>query len=137
VVALEEDAGRSPFLTENLKLERRSRIGSFNVFITGEARSEPTAAGPQRWRVDVPAAQAPGWLPVPIAYSPLWVARTGGTRLGVRADDLGLLEVELPPGATSVELEHRPGVAEWAGVGLSLLSLAVLALAAIPLRRCV
>ncbi len=136
VVALEEDARRSPFLTENPKLERRSRIGSFNVFITGEPRSEPTAAGPQRWRVDVPTAQAPGWLPVPIAYSPLWIARTGGTRLGVRADDLGLLEVELPPGATSVELEHRPGVAEWAGVGLSLLSLAVLALAAIPLRRC-
>jgi hypothetical protein len=136
VVALEEDVGRSRFLNENQEFERRSRIGSFNVFTAGEPRSEPIAIGPQRWRVDVPPARVPGWLPVPIAYSPLWVARTGEARLGVRADDLGLLEVEVSPGAASVELEHRPGVAEWAGVGLSLLSLAVLILAAIPRRRC-
>jgi hypothetical protein len=135
VVALEEDARRSMFLTGNQEFERRSRIGSFNVFSAGEPRHEPAAVGPQRWRVDVPPARGPGWLPVPIAYSPLWVARTGEARLRVRRDDVGLLEVELPPGTASVELEHRPGVAEWAGVGLSLLSLAVLALAAIPRRR--
>ncbi len=136
VVALAEDAGRSMFLTENQEFERRSRIGSFNVFTAREPRAEPIATGPQRWRVEVPPTRAAGWLPVPIAYSPLWVARTGEARLGVRPDELGLLEVELPPGAASVELEHRPGVAEWAGVGLSLLSLAVLILAAIPRRRC-
>jgi hypothetical protein len=135
VIALDEDVGRSMFLNENQEFERRSRIGSFNIFVTRESRSEPTAIGPQRWRVDVPPARAPGWLPVPIAYSPLWVARTGQARLGVRPDDLGLLEVELPPGAASVELEHRPGVVEWAGVGLSVLSLAVLILAAIPRPR--
>jgi hypothetical protein len=135
VIALAEDAGRSPFLEDNRAFENRSRIGSFNVFVAREPRPEPTATGPQRWRVEVPPARAPGWLPVPIAYSPLWVARTGQARLGVRPDDLGLLEVELPPGTASVELEHRPGVAEWAGVGLSLLSLAVLAVAAIRRRR--
>ena len=135
VVALEDDVGRSTFLNENHEFERRSRIGPFSVFIAGEPRREATVAGPQRWRIDVTLARAPGWLPVPIAYSPLWVARTGEARLGVRPDDLGLLEVELPPGTASVELEHRPGVAEWAGVGLSLLSLAILALAAIRRRR--
>ena len=135
VVALEDDVGRSTFLHENHEFERRSRIGPFSVFIAGEPRREATVAGPQRWRIDVTLARAPGWLPVPIAYSPLWVARTGEARLGVRPDDLGLLEVELPPGTASVELEHRPGVAEWAGVGLSLLSLAILALAAIRRRR--
>ncbi len=127
VVALDEDVERSPFLTENQLLKKHSRIGSFRVFIAAEPRSEPAAIGLQRWRVDVPGL-ASGWLPVSIAYSPLWVARTGGARLAARADDLGLLEVELPPGATSLELEHRPGVVEWAGVGLSLLSLAGLAL---------
>lgn len=134
VVALEEDVGRSTFLKENPEFERRSRIGSFNVFTTREPRSEPTALGPQRWRVEVSSPRAPAWLPVPIAYSPLWVARTGEARLGARPDDLGLLEVEVPPGAVSVELEHRPGGAEWAGVGLSLLSLAALILAAIRRR---
>jgi len=135
VVALEEDARRSKFLTGNHEFEKRSRVGSFNLFIAGEPRSELIATGPQRWRVDVPPAHPAGWLSAPIAYSPLWVARTGAARLGVRPDDLGLLEVELPPGTVSVELEHRAGVAEWVGIGLSLLSLALLARAAIPRRR--
>ncbi len=134
VVALEEDVGRSLFLSDNPLFKRQPRIGSFNVFFSGDARSEPMAIGPQRWRVAV-AAGAAGWLPLPVAYSPLWVARAGAARLALRRDDLGLLEAAVPAGATSVELEHRPGVAEWAGAGLSLLSVAGLGLVSLKRRR--
>jgi hypothetical protein len=48
----------------------------------------------------------------------------------LRRDDLGLVEVAPPPGATEVELEQRPGPAEWAGVAVSLLAVAMLGLAA-------
>jgi hypothetical protein len=67
---------------------------------------------------------------LPIAYSPLWVARAGERAVPLRRDDLGLVEVAPPPGATEVELEQRPGPAEWAGVAVSLLAVAMLGLAA-------
>ena len=51
----------------------------------------------------------------------------------VRRSDLGLVEVAVRPGTTEVEMEHRPGAAEWAGVGLSVLSMALLA--SIGVRR--
>jgi hypothetical protein len=57
---------------------------------------------------------------LPIAYSPLWVARADGAPLAVRRDERGLLEVALVAPASSVELEHRAGLVEWVGVGLSL-----------------
>jgi hypothetical protein len=128
VVALEEDVGRAQFLTENPSFGRNSRIGSFNIFVSTAAREEPAPIGPQRWRVAV-AGGTPGWRRVSFAYSPLWVARAAGAALPARRDDLGLLEVSVPAGVTAVELEHRPGAAEWAGLGLSLLSVALLAAA--------
>jgi hypothetical protein len=134
VVALEEDAGRSAFLGQNPLLERHVRIGSFSVFVSSGARPGPVATGPQRWRVDVPPGSV-GWLSLPVAYSPLWVARAGAAGLPSRRDDLGLVEVDVPPGAVSVELEHRPGVAEWTGAALSLLSLAALGLASVGRAR--
>jgi hypothetical protein len=63
------------------------------------------------------------------------VARAGAAGLPSRRDDLGLVEVDVPPGAVSVELEHRPGVAEWTGAALSLLSLAALGLASVGRAR--
>lgn len=138
VVALEEDVRRAPCLYENRALTRHSRIGSFNVFVGAGAAAEPTQSGPQRWRIDIPAG-ASGWIAASIAYSPLWVARAAGERLAIRPDELGLLEVEVPSGAASIELEHRPGLVEWAGLGLSLTALAGLALTrlrATPRRRC-
>jgi hypothetical protein len=126
VVALEEDARTAPFLTENPELTHHSLIGPFTVFTAGRARSVPTPIGPQRWRVDT-SGSPPGWLPLSVAYSPLWVARAEGAPIPARRDALGLLEVALPAGAAAVELEHRPGWAEWAGVAVSLLSAAALA----------
>jgi uncharacterized membrane protein YfhO len=91
--------------------------------------TEPVPIGVQRWRVALPAA-APGWVSLPVAYSPLWLARADGVSLAVRRDDRGLLEVALPAPASSVELEHRAGAAEWAGVALSLGAVGALLLGA-------
>jgi hypothetical protein len=132
VVALEEDESKAEFLTDNQSVRRLSRIGSFRLFAMEETAPLPVPAGAQRWRIAVPGA-APGWVPLPIAYSPLWLARADGAALATRRDERGLLEVALVAAASSVELEHRPGAAEWAGVGLSLG--AVLVLLAIWWRR--
>jgi hypothetical protein len=132
VVAPDEDVGVAPFLDGNRALRRVSRIGPFDVFVFRAPRDEPTPMGPQRWRVAAPPA-ASGWSPLAIAYSPLWVARAAGGRIPARRDALGLLEVSPPPGTTVLELEHRPGPAEWAGAALS--ALGVIALALVSLRR--
>ena len=118
----------------NPALRRSARIGSFNVFVFHDSREEPTSIGPQRWRVPV-APDASGWAGLAIAYSQLWVARAGGTRIPTRRDALGLLEVMAPAGTAVVELEHRAGAAEWAGVAVSLLSLGALGLLSIRRAR--
>jgi uncharacterized membrane protein YfhO len=97
-----------------------------------DGAAEPVPTGDQRWRIPLPPT-APGWVSLPIAYSPLWVARADGAPLAVRRDERGLLEVALVAAASSVELEHRAGTAEWAGVAVSLG--AVLALLAVWWRR--
>ncbi|HTG11879.1 MAG TPA: hypothetical protein VK746_13855 [Candidatus Eisenbacteria bacterium] len=83
------------------------------------------ATGAQRWRISVAGAE-PGWVALPIAYSPLWIARADGAALATRRDEQGLLEVGLVAPGSSVDLEHRPGIAEWAGVALSLAAIIVL-----------
>jgi hypothetical protein len=132
VVVQDEDVGLASFLDGNRELRRAARIGPFDVFVFRAPRDEPTPIGPQRWRVAAPPATS-GWSPLAIAYSPLWVARAGGARIPVRRDALGLLEVSPPAGTAVVELEHRPGVVEWAGAGVSALS--AIALALVSLRR--
>ena len=43
--------------------------------------------------------------------------------LAARRDDLGMLEVKLPAGpSTVVELSHPPGPAEWIGLGVTVLT---------------
>jgi hypothetical protein len=91
-----------------------------------EGGVEPVPAGPQRWRVSPPAG-ATGWVSLPIAYSPLWAARAAGGPLPFRRDQRGLLEVALVTPGSPVELEHRAGAAEWAGVALSLSAILLLA----------
>jgi hypothetical protein len=134
VVALDDDVGRARFLADNPALRRISRVGAFHLFATAAGGIEPVPVGPQRWRLAVPAAP-PGWVALPIAYSPLWVARAGGAAVPTRREARGLLEVALPAPAPEVELEHRAGAAEWAGAGLSLLALGAVAVRSIGSRR--
>ena len=129
VVMPDEDAGVARFLVGNPGLRRVARVGGLGVFVFAVPRAEPIPAGFQRWRVPLPPGSGDR-VSLPIAYSPLWVARAGGRAMPLRRDDLGLVEVAPPPGATEVELEQRAGPAEWAGVAVSLLAVAMLGLAA-------
>ncbi|HSL50245.1 MAG TPA: hypothetical protein VK878_14355 [Candidatus Deferrimicrobiaceae bacterium] len=125
VVALDQDVGRSRFLTENHSVRSLSRIGQFRLFAIPGAAPEPVPLGHQRWRVSVPSPGT-GWRSLPVAHSPLWVARAAGRALPTRRDEDGLLAVELSAPLPSVELEHRPGPVEWAGVAVSLGALLLL-----------
>jgi len=126
VVALEQDVGRSTFLTENQSVRNLARIGSFNLFALTGGGVDMTPVGAQRWRISLPQA-APGWVALPVAYSPLWVARAAGAPLSLRRGARGLVEVELGAPGASVELEHRAGGAEWTGGALSLGAVLLLA----------
>jgi hypothetical protein len=134
IVALEADAARLPFLTDNQAVTLISRIGPFRLFTLAGPAPEPESTGPQRWRVTLPTP-ATGWVPISMAYSPLWLARAGDHVLQTRRDDLGLLEVALPGPATAIDLEHRPGPAEWAGLALSVVSAVAFALWVLRARR--
>ena len=83
----------------------------------------PVRVAPQRWQFRADRMPAGGWTATGFAYSPLWRARAGDQRLAARRDDLGMLEVKLPAGAsTVVELSHAPGPAEWIGLGVTVLT---------------
>ncbi|MGH7385187.1 MAG: hypothetical protein ACREKG_08375, partial [Candidatus Rokuibacteriota bacterium] len=134
VVALEEDVGRCEFLTGNPSVERLSRIGPFSLFAMADGGTELVATGAQRWQVSVPVPSA-GWVSLPIAYSPLWVARAGGRPLAMRVGERGLLDVALAAPTSAVQLEHRPGAAEWAGGVWSLVAAGALGLWWLRTRR--
>ncbi|HUM17934.1 MAG TPA: hypothetical protein VL086_19755 [Candidatus Nitrosotalea sp.] len=135
LVALHEDAARSAFLNQNPALGHPTRIGPFTLIPLAGSHGEPEPTGTQRWRVPVAEPARSGWAPLSIAYSPLWTARVAGAPVPIRRDDLGLLEVAVPAGVTSVELEHRPGAVEWVGTALSLLSAALLVAAGVGRAR--
>lgn len=132
VVAQEEDMAKIGFLSDNPRVKTLSRIGAFRLFALADPVVEPVPIGPQRWRVAV-ASASPGWVSLPIAYSPLWLASGAGTPLAVRSDEQGLLAVALVAPLSSVELEHRAGATEWTGGALSLAT--GLALLAVWWRR--
>jgi hypothetical protein len=122
VVALDEDDGRLPFLDDNPGFARPSRVGPFVIYASREPRAIPMLVAPQRWQFRAPDP-AGEWTATGFAYSPLWRARAGDQRLAARRDDLGMLEVKLPAGSsTVVELSHGPGPAEWIGLGVSVLT---------------
>jgi hypothetical protein len=134
VVALDEDDGRLDFLKDNPAFARPSRVGPFLIFHAREPLATPARVELQRWRL--PVAAVDGFAPTGFAYSPLWRAHVGAERLAVRRDDLGLLEVKNPARVPMViDLTHPPGLAEWIGLGASVLSaLALLALGVIRAR---
>jgi hypothetical protein len=119
VVALGEDEGRLAFVADDPDYLPPARIGPFVLFISRAPHPTPARVGAQRWQV--PSAPTDeGWVRTGMAYSPLWRARARGERLPARRDTLGLLEVKPPSGySAEIDLEHRPGAAEWSALALS------------------
>jgi hypothetical protein len=127
VVALDEDTGRLPFLTEASDFGRPRAVGPFRVSMAKAPRPLPEVTGPEARRIGL-AAHAGGWVDTGLAYSPLWRARAGGVTLRAARDELGLLVVEAPAApALSLELRHEAGWVEWMGLALTLASAAGLA----------
>jgi hypothetical protein len=110
VVALEDDAPRVAFLTDNPRY-RRLVVPPFLVFV---ATSPPSpirrlADGTR----DVTLRGAPsGWAATGIAYYPLWRAERDGRPLPTRRGTEGDLEVKVDAGATAVRLSYRAGIIE-------------------------
>ena len=128
VVALDEDEGRIGFVRDASAFSGPARIGPFLIYTARQPQLLPARVGAQRWRLP-PSAQGE-WISTGMADSPLWRTRAGAATVEVRRGPLGLLEVRVPVGlAGAIEIEHVPGVAEWAGsavsAGSALLLLAV------------
>jgi hypothetical protein len=135
VIALDGDRGRVDFVAANPAFTGPVSLGPFLLFTSREPRPLPAPDGDQRWRVTLSAPQG-GWTSTGMAYSPLWHGLARGQPVPLRESDIGLLEVRIPPGdMVEVELEHRPGPAEWIGLALSVASLVSLAVAGYRRRR--
>ena len=133
VIAGDEDTGRLPFLEENHVFSPPILIGPFRLYVGRDSLPLPAPIGPQSWRLQ-PARGSVGFTSTGFAFSPLMTAVASGRVLAVRRDAFGMLEVELPPGALGdITLTHAPGLAEWAGVLLSVLSAVALIALGIPL----
>ncbi|MBN1659297.1 MAG: hypothetical protein JXA93_12910 [Anaerolineae bacterium] len=79
-------------------------------------------AEPEAFDVSVAGALPGAVMHVKITDYPLWRVQAGGQVLAHHADELGLMEVPLPPGNYDVTLRYAPGVVEWAGMVLSLIA---------------
>jgi hypothetical protein len=130
VVASEEDVTRLGFLESDAGFAPPRVIGAFRVYLARAPHPLPEPAGPQTWRLAL--ARGPqSWRAVGLAYSPLWTADSDGKPLSTRRDPIGMLEVEVPAGAGSIMVHHRPGAAERSGLLISILSIAALLIAAV------
>jgi hypothetical protein len=84
-------------------------------------------------RVEVPAGAA-GWLVISNAYSPQWEARVDGRPVQLYPTNFSAMGLRLRPGAHSVELQlDRTSL--WVGATISGVSLLLLLLLAVPVRR--
>jgi hypothetical protein len=126
VIATDEDTGRLPFLEGNPAFSAPTLIGPFRLYVGRESRPLPVPVGPQSWRLR-PDRGSVGFTSTGFAFSPLMTAGADGRALALRRDRFGMLEVELPSGVLGdITLTHAPGLAEWTGVLLSVLSAAAL-----------
>jgi hypothetical protein len=71
------------------------------------------------------------WLPARIAYYPLWRATADGSPVATRRGEMGDLEVQSPRPGAEIDLVYTRGPAETAGIAVTALSLAALALVAL------
>jgi hypothetical protein len=101
------------------------------VATASPASARVTRADPERLRIDVDAStDTPAT--VAVAWSPKWHGRVDGrpVELGRTAD--GLIEVRLPAGRSTLELDY--GTDGWDRLGVVISALALLLLAALVVR---
>jgi len=84
------------------------------------------------WRIESPSAYR---ATLPVLWFPAWSARVGSSDVEVRADPAtGLVQVEIPAGASRVDLVWRRLPAETLGVSISAVALLLIAAASLVQR---
>jgi hypothetical protein len=131
VVALEDDAPRLPFLTDNPRY-RRVVVPPFLVFAAVDAPPVAATSGTRDLEL---GDRAGAWVPARIAYYPLWRAERDGRPLATRRGALGDLEIEADGRPGPVRLVYGPGAAEILGLAVSGLALVALAAGAVGRGR--
>jgi hypothetical protein len=128
VVALDEDATRLGALDDNRAFARRESPPPFLIYVRREAVTLPRAVAGGRWTITL-AGERDAWVTTHTAYYPLWRARAEGGPLETRRGADGDLEVKLDGGggARAVELDYGPGVPEIAGLVVTAVGVAGLA----------
>lgn len=122
VVALDEDLPRLGALVDNEDFSTRQHEPPFVVW-TGRGAALPQPLGGGRWRVTLEVDED-GWADTGVAHYPLWQAAALGRRLPTRRGADGGLQVRAGT-SPAVDLVYAPGWPELAGVGLSVLGLAL------------
>jgi hypothetical protein len=126
VVALEDDAGRLPFVADHPGY-RRIAVPPFLVFVAERPPARTTAGHAQTIEVSA----APGtWVSARLAYYPLWRAERDGRALATRRGGLGDLEIQADGRSGVVRLVYGPGLVEILAVVLSVVTLATLVIGA-------
>jgi len=127
VVALDEDVPHLLALRDNPLFPRATPSPPFIVYTRGSPVELAREVAPGRLRLTAEAAPDT-WLPTRMAYYPLWHAASEGHPIPTRRGDLGDLEVRAPRPGAVIDLVYKPGLAEAAGVVVSVASLATLAI---------
>jgi hypothetical protein len=90
------------------------------------ATARLTRAAPERLRIRVDASAATP-ATVAVAWSPKWHGRVDGRPVELGHTDDGLISVRLPVGRSTLELDYGPDGWDRLGVGVSALTLVLLA----------
>lgn len=127
VVVLDEDVPRLRALRDNPLFPRATPSPPFVVYTRDSPVSLPHEVAPGRFRLTAEAAPD-AWLSARMAYYPLWHATSGGRLTPTRRGALGDLEVRAPHTGAVIDLVYEPGLAEAAGIVVSVTSLGALAI---------
>jgi hypothetical protein len=129
VVALEDDLPQLAWLSEQTVFRRRIALAPFVLFVRENSVTVPTTGDGRTWRITL-AGDIGSWMPVRMAYSPLWRAEAEGERLERRRGADGILEVRLTHPLETVTLRYSAGVPEILGVAVTAAALVASAAAA-------
>jgi hypothetical protein len=133
VVALDEDLPRLRALRDNPLYARVPASPPFVVYASRSDVALPRQIADGHLQLS-PGGIPGSWFPARIAYYPLWRATSEGRPLPTRRGALGDLEVQTPRPGAAVDLVYARGAAETAGVTITALSLALLALVCLAPR---
>jgi hypothetical protein len=122
VIALEDDVTDLAWLPERTAFRRRITLAPFSIFVRDNPVPLPTLAGADTWRITL-TGDVGAWVPLRMAYYPLWRAEVDGERLEKRRGEDGVLEVRLTQPLQTVTLRYSAGVPEVLGVAVTAAAL--------------